>query len=345
MARPVAHNNPLGTPIALRNRLMTGIRLLLTRGALVLPLHPVFSGLILPLAFTVTSALISLHITSNAGLTVAIAVAAFFTTLWAQSYVCHTLYRRGLRSFLMAIQHTHIITQKFVATVLHMFVAHPQFPALAGSTLQGNPPGPANLHELATKLQSDGVVLSKKMYEILLTEAGNFWPSEILATWDTRTFGLDPDRFPGYVNILKKAYRNIAPENKTRVFIFENHGDYENKVNTPEWRKLLDLHYVQFGFTQVHYCYRGQFEAARDAHGNADQLIDDFVYFCTSCLVAAHKWIIGCDVDASRGGAEPRACTYVRAEETMVKATRDFYLAIKREAEDNLQVIALPLPT
>jgi hypothetical protein len=286
-----------------------------------------------------------LSITSNAALTAAIAVAAFFATLWAQSYVCHTLYRRGLRSFLTAVQHTHIITQKFIATVLHMFVNHPQYPALAGSTLRGNPPGPANLQELATKLQSDGVDLSQKMYEVLLAEAGNFWPSEILATWDTRTFGLDADRYPAYVQILKKAYRDIAPEKKARIFIFEDKADYDTKTATPDWRRLLDLHYAQFGFHQVHYCYRAQFEAARNAHSNADQVIDDFVYFCTNCLVAAHKWIIGCDVANRPGQAQASGTTYVRAEETMVKATREFYLAIKREAEENDQVIAVPLQT
>jgi len=311
--------------------LYASFKIFLRRLIFALPLHSRFTDLIFPVALTAAGTSIIYWLTTNLLVTVGCSIVLLFIVLFYQNLLYRVFYTHGLNSFLLAVRHSHPVTQKFAASLLIRFFEDTHYASMSNALFL--PTGPTNLKSLIHMLENNGVALAPELYAVLLTKAGELLPSELIATWDTNAVPLAVDQYRGYFTILRRVYDYMPTEKKIRIFIFTDEADFNCKTADPMWQAVLDYHRDSFGFSRLYYCYKTQFDGFRDGSPDADKNIHDFVFFKTSCLFVKYRWVIGREGNAGK--------TYMISDQRVVEATERFVLELVSELQVKNQFVEL----
>jgi len=310
--------------------------LLLRKILFVLPLHRRFIDLIFPVVFTGIGAILTLYLTNDLKLTTLLSILLLFIVLWYQNLLYRIFYTYSLDTFFLAVRQTHPVTQKFAANLLIQFLMDREFSKISRSLFCLG--GPRNLQSLVQMLETNGVSLAPEMYTVLLTKAGELFPTNLVATWDTIAIPLGIDPYRDYFTILRRIYSYLPIRKKIRIFIFENLPDFQSKtVNNSVWQEVLSYHKDVFNFDRVYYAFRDQFNGIRGGTPEADRNIDDFVSFQTQILLIKHRWVIG--KERKRYGIKDK--TFVIADPRVVIGTEKFVAELIKELDRVKQVIYL----
>ena len=292
--------------------------------------------------FAVEGVLPTGHVLLKSAITLILATVIFDVTLRMQEYFHKYVFTKGLSSFVSSIKLHHPVTQKFASELLLDYLNAPKFAETYKGLFSGN--SISNLTELMKSVESVGVRMDTASYEKLLRKAAELAPTTLSATWDLSANEIGYKKYLDWFSILDTVYKGMKNEEKSRIFILDplTMTDLDSDAkkfledvlgSTDErdiWTRVLDKHFLDWGFPNVYFCDMQTFNTVRRGFGNAEQRLSDFALFeKRSCVLFKWAWVIG---QANSTTGNQKKPTYLVRDERATEGTREFLNQLKKES-------------